>query len=76
MKIERKAGKGRNINISIGNGKIGLWGMLGLIFVVAKLFGLIKWSWWLVTLPFWLGFAIVLLFVIGIVAVACIVGRR
>lgn len=31
---------------------------LGVLFVVLKLIGVIAWSWWWVTLPFWIGFAI------------------
>lgn len=30
-----------------------LLGLLGIAFVVLKLCGVIDWSWWLVTLPFW-----------------------
>lgn len=33
-------------------------GLLGLLFVGLKLGGVIKWSWWWVTLPFWGGFAL------------------
>ena len=44
---------------------IGVFTLLGLIFVTLKLTGHITWSWWLVTLPFWgglaLGLSIVLL---------------
>jgi phosphoglycerol transferase MdoB-like AlkP superfamily enzyme len=44
-------------------------GLLGVAFVVLKLTGVINWSWWLVTLPFWGGLAIVLviLIIVGIV---------
>lgn len=38
-------------------------GILGLIFVVLKLLGITEvatWSWWWVTAPFWIGFAVVL----------------
>ena len=35
-------------------------GMLGVAFVVLKLVGVIDWSWWWVTLPFWGGIALVL----------------
>lgn len=37
--------------------------MLGVAFVVLKLCGVIDWSWWLVTLPFW-GFTVFLLCVV------------
>lgn len=30
-----------------------LLSLLGIIFVILKLLGVITWSWWLVTLPFW-----------------------
>lgn len=45
--------------------QIGILGMLGLIFLTLKLVGVIAWSWWLVLLPFYLGF--VVLGMIGIV---------
>ena len=38
----------------------GILGLLGVAFVVLKLTGFIDWSWWLVTLPFWGGPALVL----------------
>ena len=38
---------------------IGVFGLLGVAFVVLKLTGYINWSWWLVTLPFWGGLALV-----------------
>jgi membrane protein YdbS with pleckstrin-like domain len=34
--------------------------LLGIAFVVLKLCGVIAWSWWWVTLPFWGGIALVL----------------
>ena len=46
-------------NRSSGNG-ISLLGVLGVVFVVLKLVGVIDWSWWLVTLPFWGGIAALL----------------
>lgn len=42
---------------SSGSG-IGVAGLLGVVFVTLKLTGVIDWSWWYVTMPFWLGFAI------------------
>lgn len=32
---------------------IGVAGLLGVAFVVLKLCGVINWSWWWVTCPFW-----------------------
>ena len=55
---------------SSASGGIGVFGMLGILFVALKLLGYIDWSWWWVTAPFWGGFALVLaiLAVVGIVA--------
>lgn len=39
---------------------IGILGLLGVVFVTLKLTGVITWSWWWVTAPFWGGFALVL----------------
>ena len=52
---------------------------LALVFIVLKLCGVIAWSWWLVLLPLWFGFAI--LAVAGLVylvalAVATLLGMR
>lgn len=53
------------------SGGIGVFGLLGVAFVVLKLCGVIDWSWWWVTLPFWGGFAIVLvIMVVAVVAAA------
>ena len=41
-------------------GNIGVLGLLGVVFVTLKLIGVISWSWWWVTAPFWGGFALVL----------------
>lgn len=47
--------------------------ILGLIFVTLKLLGIITWSWWWVTAPFWMPIVIVLV-IIGIaLAIAGIV---
>ncbi|BAU40123.1 hypothetical protein [Ralstonia phage RSP15] len=46
-----------------------LLGVLGIVFVVLKLCGVINWSWWLVLLPFYFGLAIV----VGILAFAGLV---
>ena len=39
-------------------------GLLGIAFVVLKLIGVIDWSWWWVTSPFWGGFALLVLIII------------
>lgn len=40
------------------NGGIGVFGLLGVVFVTLKLCGVINWSWWWVTAPFWAGLAL------------------
>ncbi len=42
------------------SGGIGIFSLLGVVFVVLKLCGVINWSWWWVTAPFWAPFALVL----------------
>jgi len=60
------------------SGGIGVLGLLGVLFVGLKLGGVIDWSWWYVTMPFWIGFAI-LAAILGIIGViwlfATILGR-
>lgn len=48
----------------------GLLTLLGVAFVVLKLCGVIHWSWWMVTLPLWIGWALVL----GIAAACLLAG--
>lgn len=53
------------------SGGIGLGGLLGTVFVVLKLVGVINWSWWWVTLPFWGPLAFLLAIVlIGVIVAA------
>jgi len=47
--------------ISIG-GSTGLCSILFVVFLVLKLVGVITWSWWWVTCPLWIGFALVISF--------------
>ena len=49
---------------------IGVLGLLGVVFVVLKLCGVINWSWWWVTVPFWGGVAILIaIILIGLIVV-------
>lgn len=43
---------------SSAGGGIGAGGLLGVAFVVLKLCGVIGWSWWWVTAPFWAPLAV------------------
>lgn len=49
---------------SSSSGGIGVLGLLGVAFVVLKLTGFISWSWWWVTLPFWGGFALIVVIMV------------
>mgnify|MGYP003394154948 CR=1 FL=1 len=50
-------------NSSSSSDGIGVRGLLGVAFVVLKLTGIMGWSWWLVTLPFWGGFSAIIIIV-------------
>ena len=53
--------------------QIGFLGILALIFITLKLIGYITWSWWLVLLPVYGGFALLLgLAVLAIVFTAVV----
>jgi membrane protein YdbS with pleckstrin-like domain len=59
-------------NSSKSSSGIGVFGLLGVAFVVLKLCGVINWSWWWVTAPFWSGLATVLVIVVCVVIAAII----
>lgn len=64
----------RHLNASFQNFPV--LGLLGLVFITLKLCGVIDWSWWWVTAPFWGGLAVFLLIaliglgVLGVLAAA------
>ena len=49
----------------VSNNSTSIATILGVVFVVLKLTNYIDWSWWYVTLPFWIGFVVA--FVIGVI---------
>ena len=49
---------------------IGLGGILFVVFLILKLTGYIDWSWWWVTAPLWIPFAIAMIFLVFILAVS------
>lgn len=53
---------------------IGLFSLLGLIFVVLKLTDVIAWSWWLVLLPFYGGLALIAIVFLFFLVLALIFG--
>lgn len=59
---------------STSSGGIGVLGLLGVAFVILKLCGVINWSWWWVTLPFWGGFALVVAFCLFVLFMAWATG--
>lgn len=60
-----------NDNIRINLKFTGFLPMLCLVFVAAKLFGAISWSWWWVTAPLWGPFAV---FIVGMGVCLGVVG--
>ena len=65
-------------NLSSGETKVSYSGisvcsLLGVAFVILKLCHVIDWSWWFVTMPFWLPFGIFVLFVVAAVIIAAFV---
>ena len=49
---------------------IGFSGILFIVFLILKLTGYIDWSWWWVTAPLWIPFAIGMIFLVFILAVS------
>lgn len=47
---------------------VGCLTIFGIVFVCAKLFGVIDWSWWWVLAPFW-GQIVIALLVFGVAAI-------
>ncbi len=46
---------------------IGFSGILTIIFVIAKILGLIDWSWWWVFSPLWIGMIFFIIIIFGLV---------
>lgn len=62
-------------NTSTPRGGVSLTTVLLVVFIILKLCHLIKWSWWWVLSPLWIGAAICLL-VLGIVGIVWFIYRR
>lgn len=43
---------------------VGFTGLLQLAFIILKLCGVIKWSWWAVLIPTWIGLGLIVLLVV------------
>jgi len=63
-------------NQSSASGGIGMGGALFLLFLGLKLTGHIDWSWWWVTSPLWIPFAIIVFFFMLFGALALCVRNR
>ena len=56
---------------STSNGGVSVFGLLGVAFVafvVLKLCGVIAWSWWWVTAPFWIPVTMIVVVFLGLLA--------
>jgi len=51
-------------NNNVTTGGITAIDVLQIVFIVLKLCGVIKWSWWLVLMPLWISLGIVVILVI------------
>ena len=60
---------------STSSGSIGIFSLLGVLFVGLKLTGHIDWSWWWVTAPFWGPVAIFLAVIIPILIFGFVVSK-
>ena len=61
------------------SGGIGFCGLLTIVFITLKLLGKITWSWWWVLSPLWIGFAVfilILILIIAIAGIATMAGRK
>ena len=61
----------KNQNNNARNSGVGFFGLLGIVFIVLKLVGVVNWSWWLVLAPVWAPTAVAVICVlIGILVAA------
>ena len=58
------------------SGGIGLFGLLGVAFVVLKLCHVIDWPWFWVLAPFWGGFLLFVVILVAVLAVGFWANRR
>jgi hypothetical protein len=56
----------KNNNYVSADVAVGWVGLLGVSLIVLKLTGVINWSWWIVTIPFWGGLGTVAVAAIGL----------
>lgn len=46
---------------------LGFFGMLFVVLLVLKLLGIIAWSWWIITMPLWIGTVVLIISVFTLV---------
>ena len=56
-------------------GGLSFWGLLGIVFIVLKLCGVINWSWWLVLLPLYGPCVLLVAFLVFCLVMAIIAGQ-
>lgn len=61
-------------NSKAAGGGIGFSDLLGILFIVLKLCGVINWSWWWVLAPFWIPVALTIVITLVVVVVGIITG--
>lgn len=61
----------KNTTVYAGSG---ISGLLGLAFIILKLCGVIDWSWWWVTAPFWIPLGLFILILVVTIIVSAIIG--
>lgn len=64
----------QQVSINIGGGLFAAIGMVLIILKLAEVAPVADWSWWIVTLPFWFGFALLLGFIVFLGIVGLIGG--
>lgn len=68
-----------SVHIHRNSGRIGVSRLLGIVFIVLKLCGVISWSWWWVLAPFWIPFVLffgLLIIILALHALACHTGKK
>ena len=45
---------------------LGFFGILFVVLLVLKLLGIIAWSWWIITMPLWIGIVVLIICVLAI----------
>lgn len=46
---------------------LGFFGVLFVVLLVLKLLGIVAWSWWIITMPLWIGTVVLIICVLALV---------